>query len=368
MPFFNQREKMNKAINDNIKDLGFNQILTHEDIEKLEEFSLARVTSVHKNRFAINDGNREVLAETKGKLKSDKSSRFENPIVGDWVFVKYFQDGSVAVIDSILTRKTLLKRKASGDEIDFKLMVSNIDVAFIVQALDNDFNLNRLERYLVMVGECDIHAIVLLSKSDLLDTQEYQMRIDEILAMMPNLEVIPFSNVDLSGLDAVQNALRSEKTYCLLGSSGVGKTTLINELIGEDLFDTQKIREKDGKGRHTTTARNLIKLKCGALIIDTPGMRELGNISVDKGIKETFTDIIELSSECKFSDCEHVHEVGCAVLLAIESGELTKRRHTNYLKMKREDDFNQMSYIEKKRKGKRFTKYCKDVMKHKKRD
>jgi ribosome biogenesis GTPase len=357
---------MNKPIKDNIKMLGFDQSLDDADIEKLKEFALARVTSVHRNRFAINDGSREVLAETKAKLALNKSSVFETPIVGDWVFVKYFNDGSSAVIDSILPRKTLLKRKSSGNEIDFQLMVANIDVAFIVQSLDNDFNLRRLERYLVMVRECDIYSILLLSKSDLMAPEQSQLLINEILEIMPNLEVITFSNMDTAEVDVVRSLLTPRKTYCLLGSSGVGKSTLINGLFGEEIFATGEVREKDSKGRHVTTSRNLITLECGAMIIDTPGMRELSNISVQKGLKETFPDIIELSNDCKFNDCLHTHKNGCAVLSAVDKGELSDKRHESYLKMKKEDAFNQMSYQDKKHKGKKFSKFCKEGINNKK--
>lgn len=356
---------MKKSIKDNLEMLGFDQKLNAADIEKLKEFSLARVTSVHRNRFAISDGSKDVMAETRGKLISNISSVFGNPIVGDWVFVKYFNEGSSAVIDSILPRKTLLKRKSSGNEIEFQLMVSNIDAAFIVQSLDNDFNLRRLERYLVMVRACDIHSIILLSKSDLMEPEKSQLLINEILEITPNLEVITFSNVDSTGLDVIRKLFIPKKTYCLLGSSGVGKTTLINKLIGEQVYATKEVRKKDSRGRHATTSRNLIMLECGAMIIDTPGMRELGNISVEKGLEETFSDIVELSNECKFNDCMHTHENGCAVFAAVHKGALSEKRHQNYLKMKKEDAFNEKSYIEQKRKGKKFKKFCKEGMKRK---
>jgi len=232
--------------------------------------------------------------------------------------------------------------------------------------LDKNFNLRRLERYLVMVKESKIKPIVLLSKSDLLNTKEISNRLTEIHEIMPFLHMQPFSNENESGLKNVKNFLAPRKTYCLLGSSGVGKTTLLNNLIGESIFTTKTVREKDSKGRHATTYRQLIKLDCEAMLIDSPGMRELGNFSVETGIDETFTDIAERSEYCQFDDCTHANEKGCAVLKAVEDGQVPEKRYQNYIKMKKESIYNEMSYLEKKQKDKQFGKFCKTVMKHKK--
>ena len=183
---------------------------------------------------------------------------------------------------------------------------------------------------------------------------------------MPFLHVQPFSNENESGLKNVKDLLAPRQTYCLLGSSGVGKTTLLNNLIGESIFTTKTVRKKDSKGRHATTHRQLIKLDCEAMLIDTPGMRELGNFSVETGIDETFTEITELSEQCQFNDCTHVNEKGCAVLKAVENGQVPEKRYQNYIKMKKESIYNEMSYLEKRQKDKQFGKLCKTVMKHKK--
>jgi len=246
------------------------------------------------------------------------------------------------------------------------LSIANIDVAFIVQSLDTNFNLNRLERYVVMVKDSNIEPVILLSKSDLLDSEEITGRVTEIHNIMPFLHVQPFSNENESDIKNIKDILVPRQTYCLLGSSGVGKTTLLNNLIGRTLFTTKTVREKDSKGRHATTYRQLINLGCEAMLIDTPGMRELGNFSVETGIDETFIEIAELSEQCQFNDCTHVNETGCAVLKAVENGKVPEKRYQNYIKMKKESLYHEMSYLEKRQKEKQFGKLIKTVMKHKK--
>jgi ribosome biogenesis GTPase len=259
-----------------------------------------------------------------------------------------------------------LKRKTPGKKVDYQLIAANIDVAFIVQSLNDNFNLRRLERYLVMVNESKIKPIVLLSKSDLLSGDDIAKRINEIKKIMPSLEIVTFSNENESGLDSVKAIMQPCHTYCLLGSSGVGKTTLINNLIGKSIYKTKKVSKKESKGRHATTHRQLIKLDSGAMVIDTPGMRELGNFSVETGLDETFSEIISLARKCRFSDCSHVEEKGCAVLEAVEKGLLSADRYQNYIKMNKESNYNEMSYLEKRKKDKQFGKFIKAVMKHKK--
>ena len=356
-----------KNISHSIEKLGFdNWFQDNVDPESLEELEIARVIAVHKDSYTITNGENDVLAELVGKIIYSASSPIHYPAVGDWVLAKFYDEKTFSIIHRIIRRKSLIKRKTPGKKIDFQLIAANIDGAFIVQSLDDNFNLRRLERYLVMINESNIRPIVLLSKSDLLTSEEVTSRIGDIHQIMPRLLVQSFSNENESGLKSVRDLLTPGQTYCLLGSSGVGKTTLLNNLIGESVFKTKTVREKDSKGRHATTYRQLIKLDCGAMVVDTPGMRELGNFSVETGLDETFAEIIELSQQCQFNDCTHVTEKGCAVLNAVEDGKLSEKRYQNYIIMNKESIYNEMSYLEKRQKDKQFGKFCKTVMKHKK--
>jgi len=352
----------------NIKKLGFNKwFQDRTDSAKLTDYQIARVISVNKESYIINNGKNELFAEITGKLMYTADSPLDYPAVGDWVYAQFFDEDSFAIIHEIFPRKSLLKRKTSGKKIEFQLIAANIDTAMIIQSLDSNYNIRRLERYLVMINESHIHPIVLLSKSDLLTAEEIEKKCADIHQLMPNIQIVAFSSQNASGLAQIKELLIGGKTYCLLGSSGVGKTTLLNHLIGEALFETQMVREKDRKGRHTTTHRHLIQLKNSAMIIDTPGMRELGNIAVESAIDETFNEIAELSDQCRYNDCTHNHEKGCAVLLALKDGIISEERYQNYLKMNKESVYNEMSYLEKRQKDKQFGKLCKSVMKHKKR-
>lgn len=355
-----------KSISNNLEKIGFNKWLQESvAIERLEEFDLARVVAVHKDSYIITDGEADIQAELVGKLIFSASSPTDYPATGDWVLVNFYDEDTFAIIHEVLPRKSLLKRKAPGKKIDFQLIASNVDVAFIVQSLNENFNIRRLERYLVMVNESNIQPIVLLSKSDLLSGEDITRRSSEIQNTMPKLQIVPFSNENESSLNRIKEIMQPRLTYCLLGSSGVGKTTLINNLIGQSTYKTKTVSRKDSKGRHATTHRQLIKVECGAMVIDTPGMRELGNFSVDNGLEETFSEIIAISAGCHFNDCTHVNEKGCAVLSAAEKGILSAERYQNYIKMTKESAYNEMSYLEKRKKDKQFGKLCKTVMKHK---
>jgi ribosome biogenesis GTPase len=218
-----------------------------------------------------------------------------------------------------------------------------------------------------MVREGGIIPVVLLSKCDLQSQDEIKKIRESVLRIAPEVKLIPFSNMSGENIDLINNFLLPGHTYCLLGSSGVGKTSLLNTILGSDNFATQTVSKKEHKGRHTTTSRELIQLANGAMLIDTPGMRELGNMSVDTGMDETFSEILALSQNCKFSNCSHTSEKGCAILAAIDDGKLSEQRYKNYLKMKNESAFNEMSYAEKRRKDKNFGKMIKSVLKGKKR-
>jgi ribosome biogenesis GTPase len=356
-----------KKLSMNTEQLGFNHwFLDRIDPAKLIDHQIARIITVHKDSYTINNGKGDVSAEVTGKLMFSADSPLEYPATGDWVLARYFDNDSFAIISEIVPRKSILKRKTSGKKIEFQLIATNIDTGLIVQSLDTNYNLRRLERYLVMVNESNIQPVVLLSKSDLLPVNEIDKKITEIQALIPGIRVVPFSNKDQTGLQHVKELLVPWKTYCLLGSSGVGKTTLINNLLDEVRLKTHSVREKDGKGRHITTRRQLINLQNGALIIDTPGMRELGNFAINTGIQSTFDEIAELSNQCRYNDCSHTQEQGCSILAALKDGIISQERYQNFIKLNKESAFYEMSYLEKRHKDKRFGKFVKSVMKEKK--
>jgi len=348
-----------------LADLGFDRWfqLKREKLPRLD-CGVARVTRVDRDRYLVRNEKNEVQAEPTGKLLFSAESGQDLPCVGDWVFVQYYNDGGLAIIHGVLPRRTFLRRKSAGNSVDYQMIASNIDIAFIMQSCDFNFNLRRMERYLVMANEGQVEPIVLLSKSDLVNTEDLEKRISEIRNARINARVIAFSNKTAAGLEKVKQAMEKGKTYCLLGSSGVGKTTLLNHLLGREEFETNPVREKDGRGRHTTARRQLTVLESGALLIDTPGMRELGMIAVGASIDDSFSDIHELSKNCRFNDCTHTTEVGCAILTAVQSGDLSEDRYQSYTKLMKESEFHQMSYVERRKKDKQFGRMIKKAMKH----
>lgn len=286
--------------------------------------------------------------------------------MGDWVYVKYYNKQTFAIIHDILPRKSLLKRKTSGKTIEYQLIAANIDTAFIIQSLDVDFNIPRLERYLVMVNESNITPVILLSKLDLISSDNLKKKNFQIQSTYPDYKIIAFSNLNSKGLNGIKNLIKPGQTYCLLGSSGVGKTTLLNRLTGKNMYKTGEVRKKDGKGMHVTSQRQLVLLDLGGIIIDNPGMRELGNIGVDTGIQDTFQDILKLARECHFKNCTHTKEPGCSVLEAMKKGELSEKHYQNYIKIRKESEFYNMSYVEKRQKDKQTGKLYRRIMEEKK--
>jgi len=351
-----------------LKDLGFDHWFQKQRDNLIKpEYKVARVTAVNRDRYLVRNENNEIPAELAGRLVFSVNSSVDFPCVGDWVFVQYHNSGSLAIIHQVFPRKSVLRRKAAGKKIDYQMIASNIDAASIVQSCDFNFNLRRMERYLAMVHEGQIEPILLLTKSDLVSPYDLDARISEVKQSKVTCKIVALSNITGFGLDQVKQVLEPGKTYCLLGSSGVGKTTLLNHLLGRELFETGEVREKDGKGRHVTASRQLIVLDNGAMMIDTPGMREMGIIDVNAGLDESFSDIYEYSKNCRFTDCTHTREIGCAVRSALEKGELSEERYSSYLQLKRESEFYQMSYQEKHKKDKQLSKHIKSYKKYHKR-
>jgi ribosome biogenesis GTPase / thiamine phosphate phosphatase len=347
-----------------LADLGFDAwFQTKRDEVKRPELDVARITRVDRERYLVRNEQAEVQAEPAGKLLYAVDSPQDLPSVGDWALVQYHNDGTLAIIHDLLPRRTLLRRKAAGHKVEYQIIAANIDVAFIMQSCDSNFNLRRMERYLVIARDGHIEPRILLSKSDLVSAGDLERMLSDLTQARIDVPALAFSSTTEAGLGIVRQSLESGKTYCLLGSSGVGKTTLLNHLLGREEFETNAVREKDGRGKHTTARRQLSVLENGALLIDTPGMRELGMIAVDNGIDESFADIHHLSTQCRFKDCSHTTVAGCAILAAVEHGELHEERYRSYIKLLKESQFHEMSYVERRKKDKAFGRMVNTALK-----
>jgi len=327
---------------------------------------LARVITVHKERYIIQNGTSVLKAEITGNIRFAAQSAANFPTVGDWVRFMPMDDEN-AIILEVLPRFSKLERQAIGKYGDVQLIAANVDVAFIVQAVGHDFNPNRLERYLAVCYAGNIQPVLVLSKTDLVTESECKQLIEEVRNRIKNSRTIALSNETKQGLDLLKHELEAFKTYCFLGSSGVGKSTIINHLLNKEVLETQSISESTSKGRHTTSHRELFHLENGSIVIDTPGMRELGVTDSADALEMTFDAISKLTSDCKFSDCSHTNETGCAVLAAVESGELSEDAYENYLKLKREQEHFSSTVYEKRLRDKEFGKMIKSVLKEKKR-
>jgi ribosome biogenesis GTPase len=340
-------------------DLGFNSYFQDCATELHQpEYQIARVTAVDRGGGLVRNENGEVPSELTGKLRFSAKAFADLPCVGDWVFVQYHNAGTLAIIHGVFPRKTFLSRKCAGKTVDFQMIAANIDIAFIVQSCHYDFNLRRFERYLVMANGGHIEPILVLTKTDLITNDELNQKVNAIRESGITTKVFTLSNTTGTGLDDLRQFLVSRKTYCLLGSSGVGKTTIINRLIGRNEFETKTVSET-GEGIHTTARRQLILLDMGAMFIDTPGMRELGVLASSDAIEDSFADIHDVAKNCQYTNCSHIRERGCSVLEAVENGRLSEDRYKSYLKLTKESEFYELSYAEKRKKDKAFGKFIK---------
>ncbi|GAA4274382.1 ribosome small subunit-dependent GTPase A [Aquimarina gracilis] len=348
-----------------IQDLGYNDNFEKARSENdLENFEIGRVVAQHKERYIVKNEKGEFEAEITGNLRFSAKSREDFPAVGDWVAL-LTQDYDFALIHSILPRYSVLSRQAINKFGELQIIASNIDYSIIVQSVNRDFNINRLERYLTLCHASKIEPIIVISKTDLTNEPHLDNLLKKINARVKNIPVIPLSNKTKVGINELKKLLYKGKTYCLLGSSGVGKSSLINSLSGENLMNTDDISKSTDRGKHVTTHRELIPLINGAILIDNPGMREVGIADSPGGLESTFEKIYDLMQDCRFSDCTHTSEKDCAVKLAIENGEIHESYLENYLKMEREKTHYESTIAEKRRKDKNFGKMIKHYKKTK---
>lgn len=325
--------------------------------------SIARVAAVDREQFLLVDQTGVFRGRVAGSYRYHHHLAHELPCVGDWVCVEKNPGEDFGVVYSILPRKTSLRRKMAGNVIEYQMIAANVDVVIIVLSCHFDFNVNRLERYLVMVQDGGAEPYLLLTKSDLVEPAVLAQQKAAIRSAGIETPIVSLSNITGEGLEELQALLLPGKTYCFVGSSGVGKSTLVNRLIGHQKLDTRSV-SGTGEGRHTTVRRELIRLAEGALVIDNPGMREFGIIGAENGIAQSYSDITALSSHCRYRDCRHTGEPGCAVVEAVAAGELSQEHLDNYLKLRDESSFHQMSQAEKRKKDRDFGKHIKSVKKN----
>jgi ribosome biogenesis GTPase len=330
---------------------------------KDQDLLIARVTAQHRGKYRVIQDTHEYWAEITGQLMYNAESETDYPTVGDLVKIYKLEDDH-AVICEILPRKTLLQRKAAGKD-NPQNIAANIDAAFVVQAVDRDFNLNRFDRYLSIIYAGNIKPIIILNKSDLISAAELEEKKNQVAERFPNIEIITTTTVGENGIKALSATITPGQIYCLLGSSGVGKSSIMNQLLGDEVLKTKEISSSTNKGKHTTTHRELFVLKTGAIVIDNPGLREIGLTDAEAGVASVFSEITELAESCKFPDCTHEQEPGCAVKAALQSGELSESKYQNYLKLKKEADYYKLTALEKKNRDRRFGKMVKEVKKYK---
>jgi ribosome biogenesis GTPase len=299
-----------------------------------------RVAVQHRGAYDVLTEHGELRCDVAGRLYDESSSPADLPAVGDWVAVAARTDEGGGTVQAVLPRRTKFSRKTAWQAAEEQVLAANVDVVLIVTSLNEDMNLRRLERYLTLAWESGARPVFVLTKADL--TEEVDAAVAEVESIAFGVPVVALSSITGAGLDLLRGHLPEGVTAALLGSSGVGKSTLVNTLIGEELLETREIRD-DGKGRHTTTRRELVQLPGGALVIDTPGMREIQLWVADDGLEEAFEDVTELFGHCRFSDCAHESEPGCAVKAAIADGTLSQERWESYLKLQRE-----MAHLERR--------------------
>jgi len=335
-------------------------------------FFAALVTAEQKQAYTVRLDGRELPAGVTGKLLGGAVSRLDLPVVGDQVDVTLHDDGAKAVIHGVRPRKSLLLRKGLASAGDAQPLAANIDKVFIVMGLDGNYNIARLERLLVAAWDSGALPVVALTKKDLCPPGELEARVDAAVLAAPGARVLCLSSLSGEGVAEVEAELAGGACCCFVGSSGAGKSTLLNRLSGREAAQTGEVRESDARGRHTTTGRQLYFLPCGGQVIDTPGVREFGVEFAGEGLGTSFSDMTELAAGCRFKDCSHSGEPGCAVAAAVEAGTLTQERLKSYHKLLRETQRHEQrgdlkKRLEAKRRLKSFGRLVRGIGEEKRR-
>jgi ribosome biogenesis GTPase / thiamine phosphate phosphatase len=321
-------------------DIGLSEQYIREAAVYGAGFHLARISAQHREIYSVITENGEIQAVVSGKLGYAAAVAADYPVVGDWVLVDRADDNNgSAVIHTILTRKSCFERKAAGTGHERQIIAANIDTVFICMSLNKDYNLRRVERYLSITWDSGAVPVIVLTKADLCGDTEAKLA--ELQSVAFGVDVVVTSSMSADGYDSIIKYLQRGKTIAFIGSSGVGKSTLINRLMGAEVLATREIREDDSHGRHATTHRQLLVLPGGGVVIDTPGMREIQVAGAD--LSKSFADIEEYAQDCYFRDCRHDSEPKCAVRKAIEDGLLSIKRFENYKKLQ-----NEMEFLERK--------------------
>ncbi len=346
-----------------LEDLGYkNSFEEFRREQQLDDFEIGRVIAEHKERYIVKTTKGEFEAEVTGNLRFTATNREDFPAVGDWVVLLNY-DSDFAIIQTIFPRFSIIKRQAVGHLSEIQIIATNIDYALIIQSADRDFNINRLERYLTICYASKVRPIIVLTKTDLINEQQVSALTESIKQRIKDVPVFAISNETHHGYDLIKKIIEHGKTYCMLGSSGVGKSTLLNNLAGRIIMATNAISQSTNKGRHVSSHRELVILKNGGILIDNPGMREVGIADSTTGLETTFDTILSLSQKCRFKDCTHINEIGCAVLEAVENGEIENKFYENYLRLGREKAHFESSVAESRKKDKEFGKMIKKFKK-----
>ncbi len=338
-----------------LQDYGFVPFFAQQtSLDELEAGRVARVIEVQRSVVTVSDGTEEQPVPLTSSWHT--ASPEDRPTVGDWVVL----DDELSRIERVLDRKSVFRRVAAGEKTEVQLIAANIDILFVVTSCNEEFKESRLERYLALAVEAGVIPVVVLTKTDLCD--DPGSYVERARHVQSGTHVESVNALDRNTFDGVTAWIEPGSTIALVGSSGVGKSTILNTLAGNEVAATSGIREDDKKGRHTTTHRALYQLPNGGLLIDVPGMRELKIAEVDSALATVFDDIEAMASKCRFADCRHESEPGCAVREAVDSGDISERRLQNYLQLLKENERNTASLAERRSQGRAFSKMVKQVM------